>query len=93
MKQQVEKGSIFQGRWNNMIYKNVRDPMIKQFASNYNDDSMDMSQLAPSPIKRDIIYDGFNIRKQFKFEQYNKLITMKKSGRVHFDPLKLVLGD
>ena len=40
----------------------------------------------------DLIHDGFNSKKNFKFEQYNKLIKMSKKGKKHYNPIELVHG-
>lgn len=41
-----------------------------------------------SPKAIDFIkpYDGFEGKKVYKYEQYNKLIQLKKAGKKKFDP-------
>ena len=41
----------------------------------------------------DQIFDGFNSDKRYKFQQFNKLIQLKKQGKAFFDPLEVHLGD
>ena len=43
--------------------------------------------------QNDIIYDGFNQKKTFKFEQYNRLIKLQNKGKKYYDPLEIMHGD
>ena len=37
-------------------------------------------------------YDGFKGKKNFKFEQYNRLIELNRRGKKKFDPEIVILG-
>lgn len=40
-----------------------------------------------------VIYDGFNSKKQYKYVQYNKLIKKMEKGKKFYDPTEIVRDD
>ena len=96
MVDQIEKGSIFNGKWNRLLYGNVKDEAALKCIEGTPDFLQSAEELL-SPSKRafkeDKVYDGFNAKKQFKYQQYNRLIQMQNRGKTHFDPHQIILGD
>ena len=72
VKRQIEHGGIFNGRWNRLLYNNVKDELALQHIE---DNMSFLSSGSFSPVegeirrtfKEDMVYDGFNARKQFKY--------------------------
>jgi len=70
VKRQIDQGGIFNGRWNRLLYNNVKDELALQHI----DDNTSFLSSPSSPegevrrtFKEDLVYDGFNARKQFKY--------------------------
>jgi len=76
---QIEKGGILQGRWNQLLYHNVKDDRALEHLEK-DPTFLRSADMLPAPavpaFKEDVVYDGFNTQKQFKYQQYNRLIEM-----------------
>ena len=84
MRYQIRNGNILQGAWNQHVYAGVDNEIVieelelqKQKLDPYNysiQGAKDKNQLIEAARKakrqgqNDVIYDGFNIKKRFKFE-------------------------